>query len=70
MPDRFAAQVERFLLDRMDDLTEICDAHASAQHATSWGRDAPAVHERDALVQQLADDIAALTTTSDRRAAA
>lgn len=70
MPDRFAAQVERFLLDRMDDLT-ICDAHASAQHATSWGRgDAPAVHERDALVQQLADDIAALTTTSDRRAAA
>lgn len=38
MPDRFAAQVERFLLDRMDDLTEIRDAHASAQHATSWGR--------------------------------
>lgn len=54
-------------------LAERIEAHASAQHATSYGTsDASAVHEQDALLATVADALAHhlnATSTGPRRVA-
>lgn len=52
-------RVIRALVDEhADELTELLEAAASASHQTSHGNDdSHATHERDALVQQLAEAV-------------
>jgi hypothetical protein len=54
-----AERVIRALLDdHADDLAELLEIAASASHQTSHGHDdASNVHERDALVQELAEAV-------------
>ncbi|RAJ70203.1 hypothetical protein K378_01368 [Streptomyces sp. Amel2xB2] len=57
-----AAEAERVIRtlveDYPEDLAELLDAAASANFQTSHGNDdAHSVHERDALVQQLAEAV-------------